>query len=130
MSFIRLSVRRNVLLPQPDGPMNAVTTFGWILMRDVFERPLGAVVEGQVIDVDLDAGPSLRAARAEAAGGLGTGNERPVHRLQPCLLSTADSGDARGRQPCGHASRSARSITSTSAPAQACRCQSSYGEIA
>ena len=26
MSFIRLSVRRNVLLPQPDGPMNAVTT--------------------------------------------------------------------------------------------------------
>ncbi len=25
MSFIRLSVRRNVLLPQPDGPMNAVT---------------------------------------------------------------------------------------------------------
>ena len=28
MSFIRFSVRRNVLLPQPDGPMNAVTTFG------------------------------------------------------------------------------------------------------
>ncbi len=27
MSFIRLSVRRNVLLPQPDGPMNAVTMF-------------------------------------------------------------------------------------------------------
>ena len=26
MSFIRLSVRRNVLLPQPDGPMNAVTS--------------------------------------------------------------------------------------------------------
>jgi hypothetical protein len=31
MSFIRFSVRRNVLLPQPDGPMKAVTTFG--LMR-------------------------------------------------------------------------------------------------
>ena len=30
MSFIRLSVRRNVLLPQPDGPMNAVTTLGWM----------------------------------------------------------------------------------------------------
>ena len=28
MSFIRLSVRRNVLLPQPDGPMKAVTRFG------------------------------------------------------------------------------------------------------
>ena len=26
MSFIRFSVRRNVLLPQPDGPMNAVTS--------------------------------------------------------------------------------------------------------
>ena len=25
VSFIRLSVRRNVLLPHPDGPMNAVT---------------------------------------------------------------------------------------------------------
>ena len=25
MSFIRLSVRRNVLLPHPDGPMKAVT---------------------------------------------------------------------------------------------------------
>ncbi len=30
MSFMRLSVRRNVLLPQPDGPMNAVTTFARI----------------------------------------------------------------------------------------------------
>ena len=30
MSFIRFSVRRNVLFPQPDGPMNAVTTFGWM----------------------------------------------------------------------------------------------------
>ena len=26
-SFIRLSVRRNVLLPHPDGPMKAVTSF-------------------------------------------------------------------------------------------------------
>ena len=30
MSFIRLSVRRNVLLPQPDGPMNAVTWLAWM----------------------------------------------------------------------------------------------------
>ena len=29
MSFIRFSVRRNVLLPQPDGPMNADTWFAW-----------------------------------------------------------------------------------------------------
>ena len=31
MSFIRLSERRNVDLPQPDGPMRAVTWFGCIL---------------------------------------------------------------------------------------------------
>jgi hypothetical protein len=30
MSFIPLSVRSSVLLPQPDGPMNAVTTLDWI----------------------------------------------------------------------------------------------------
>ena len=28
MSFIRLSERRNVDFPQPDGPMSAVTWFG------------------------------------------------------------------------------------------------------
>ena len=30
MSFIRFSVRRNVLLPQPDGPMKAVTRLAWM----------------------------------------------------------------------------------------------------
>ena len=30
MSFIRLRVRRKVDLPQPDGPMSAVTSFGRI----------------------------------------------------------------------------------------------------
>ena len=29
-SCIRLSERRNVLLPQPDGPMMAVTACGWM----------------------------------------------------------------------------------------------------
>src|SRR5262249_37362658 len=29
-SFIRLKQRRIVLLPQPDGPMHAVTALGWI----------------------------------------------------------------------------------------------------
>ena len=34
MSFIRLSVRRNVLLPHPDGPMKAETTLArsWMEM--------------------------------------------------------------------------------------------------
>ena len=27
---MRLNERRIVLLPQPDGPMNAVTMFGWM----------------------------------------------------------------------------------------------------
>ena len=49
MSFIRFSVRRNVLLPQPDGPMNAVTWFGVDADRDVLERALRAVVEVQVL---------------------------------------------------------------------------------
>ncbi len=31
MSFIRFSERRNVDLPQPDGPISAVTWLGWIL---------------------------------------------------------------------------------------------------
>ena len=33
MSFMRFSVRRNVLLPQPDGPMNAVTRLRWMPME-------------------------------------------------------------------------------------------------
>ncbi len=40
MSFIRLSDRRNVDLPQPDGPMSAVTWFGWILSVDLLEDPV------------------------------------------------------------------------------------------
>jgi hypothetical protein len=33
MSFIRLSVRRKVLFPQPEGPMNAVTSLPGIVME-------------------------------------------------------------------------------------------------
>jgi hypothetical protein len=42
MSFMRFSVRRNVLLPQPDGPMNAVTSFAGMPMEmssSAFLRP-------------------------------------------------------------------------------------------
>ena len=41
MSFIRFSERRNVDLPQPDGPMNAVTWFGNTLRLMSVERLLG-----------------------------------------------------------------------------------------
>ena len=40
MSFIRFSVRRNVLLPQPDGPMNAVTRFAEMSMLMSFSARL------------------------------------------------------------------------------------------
>ena len=33
---MRLKQRRTVLLPQPDGPMNAVTLFDWIGMATSF----------------------------------------------------------------------------------------------
>ena len=51
-SCIRLSVRRNVDLPQPDGPMNAVTERGSTVMRDVLDRLEAAVVDVEVLDVD------------------------------------------------------------------------------
>ena len=47
MSFIRFSVRRNVLLPQPDGPMNAVTRLRWMPMEMSSSARLVAVVEIQ-----------------------------------------------------------------------------------
>ena len=69
MSFMRLSVRRNVLLPQPDGPMNAVTTCGWMRMRDVLQRPLVAVEEVQRVDFDLAGGVGVGRVAAAATRG-------------------------------------------------------------
>ena len=68
MSFIRFSVRRNVLLPQPDGPMKAVTTLGWIPMVMFSRATLGPVVEVQIADVDL--------RRAVGFGSLRSGGDR------------------------------------------------------
>ena len=64
MSFIRFSVRRNVLLPQPDGPMNAVTTIGLNPDRDVLQGPRLAVVEVHPLRFDL------------ARSGVGHGRRR------------------------------------------------------
>ena len=49
---MRLSVRRNVDLPQPDGPMKAVTVRGSIVERDVFDGLELAVVDVEVVDFD------------------------------------------------------------------------------
>ena len=54
MSFIRFSVRRNVLLPQPDGPMNAVTRFDRSWTEMSVQRALRAVIEVHPFDVDFD----------------------------------------------------------------------------
>ena len=53
MSFIRFSERRNVDLPQPDGPMSAVTWFGRILTWMLLEDAALAVIEVQPGDVDF-----------------------------------------------------------------------------
>src|SRR6187397_1293524 len=52
-SFIRLSVRRKVLLPQPDGPMNAVTRVRLNPDRNVLQGPRCAVVEVHPLRFDL-----------------------------------------------------------------------------
>ncbi len=72
MSFIRLSVRRNVLLPQPDGPMKAVTRFDCIRIVMPSSASLRAVVEVQVLDVDL--------RRALGRRGLAAANHRRATR--------------------------------------------------
>ena len=51
-SCIRFRVRRKVDLPQPDGPMKAVTERGLDGHRDVVDGLVGAVVGGQAADVD------------------------------------------------------------------------------
>ena len=56
MSFIRFSVRRNVLLPQPDGPMNADTWFECRPIEMSCRTRRLAVVEVQVLDADLERG--------------------------------------------------------------------------
>ena len=49
---MRLSVRRKVDLPQPDGPMKAVTVRGSIVHRDAFDGEEVAVVDVEVVDFD------------------------------------------------------------------------------
>ena len=51
---MRLSVRRNVDLPHPDGPMKAVTRLARMRIVDVLQGALGSVVEVQTLDVDCE----------------------------------------------------------------------------
>ena len=49
---MRLSVRRKVDLPQPDGPMKAVTLRGLDLEGDALDGEEVAVVDVEVVDFD------------------------------------------------------------------------------
>ena len=53
VSFMRLMQRRNVVLPQPDGPMKAVTARSGMSMRDVEQRLLVAVEHVDVARADF-----------------------------------------------------------------------------
>ena len=53
-SFIRLKQRSTVVLPQPDGPMNAVISCWRIVEVDVAHGPERAVVDREVLDVEHD----------------------------------------------------------------------------
>ncbi len=59
-SFMRLRHRSSVDLPQPDGPMSAVTWWQGKSMRDVAEGLGGAVVEMEVLDADDRRRPARR----------------------------------------------------------------------
>ena len=52
-SFMRFSVRRNVDLPQPDGPISAVTWRSGNVMLMSFKRMEVAVVEVDVFGLHL-----------------------------------------------------------------------------
>ena len=113
-SYMRLKVRSSVDLPQPDGPMNAVTLLLGDVEVDVLQRVEPAVVEIEVAHRDLGAS---RSARATLAGRIGHG----VHGCLSVLLRNS----ARARML-----RTSTPRVIRNAPAQASCCQSSYGLIA
>ena len=59
MSFMRLMQRRKVDLPQPEGPMKAVTAIVGDVERDVDQRLLLAIEDADVVAPDLEAAWSL-----------------------------------------------------------------------
>ena len=68
---MRLSVRSSVDLPQPDGPMNAVTRRSRDVEVDVLQRVELAVVEVELADRHLRAAPA-RSADAVTCGRAAT----------------------------------------------------------
>ena len=84
-SLSRLIERRNVDLPQPDGPMIAVTDLRSMLKRQVPEDLPAAVGEAEVADVD-----GRRAALpGVGAGGRGASVARGVGTKPGCARGVA-----------------------------------------
>ena len=53
-SFMRLMQRNKVVLPQPDGPMKAVTARRRYFKTDIEQDLMAAVVKVDVLNVDRD----------------------------------------------------------------------------
>ena len=83
-AFSRLIDRRNVDLPQPDGPMSAVTARAESLC-DVVQRLFGAVPEGEVLRLD--------------GARVGTG-DRGLGTAAETLLAAGSRPSPRSRFPC------------------------------
>ena len=129
-----VEVRRKVDLPQPEGPISAVTLFVGNLQAHTEDRLLRAVEEIEIGDLKAHRRLLVRSRR-----------RRSFHRLH---LGREPCGDRvislRGRSHVRHSGRlpgdsvpagspdlrSRTNPSNTSPAAQACRCQSSYGEIA
>ena len=70
VSFIRLRQRRKVDLPQPDGPMKAVTLVVVDVDRDVLQRLLVAVEDADVARAHL--GRTVDDVGSSVSVGVGT----------------------------------------------------------
>ena len=68
---MRLSTRSSVDLPQPDGPMKAVTLFAIERHADVFQRAMVAVEEIEVADRDLFGQTAVRSTAIDCASAAG-----------------------------------------------------------
>ena len=88
---MRLKQRSTVVLPQPDGPMNAVISFLRIAHVDVADRPERAVVDVEIVDVEdhgrLGARVDARARRL-GRGIAATGAVRGVDGRRMPLVGT------------------------------------------
>ena len=117
---MRLKHRSTVVLPHPDGPMNAVTSCWRIGSGHVAHRPERAVVDGQVLHVEDDrivvVGGRGLDDRGHVDGEIDVG---PVSQLSVCLghvvylfHSGLSSADLRKRAVTNRASSvSTRTIT-------------------